>query len=32
MGYTRENFEEWIILIPFKMEYFFTIGEKLSSN
>lgn len=22
MGYTRENFEEWIILIPFKMEYF----------
>ena len=22
MAYTRENFEEWIILIPFKMEYF----------
>ena len=22
MAYTMENFEEWIILIPFKMEYF----------
>ena len=22
MAYTKENFEEWIILIPFKMEYF----------
>ena len=22
MSYTKENFEEWIILIPFKMEYF----------
>ena len=22
MAYTKENFEEWIILIDFKMEYF----------
>ena len=22
MSYTKENFEEWIMLIPFKMEYF----------
>ena len=22
MAYTQENFEEWIILIPFKMDYF----------
>ena len=28
MAYTRENFEEWIILIPFKMEYFTDLFAK----